>query len=167
MTKTATKADAKKGLLLRAIDEGFNKDAWHGPNLMGTLRGVKADVAAFRPRPDSHTIVELTAHCAYCKYLVRRRITGQRARTFPLPGSMWFVFPRKLSDAQWREVVSLLVSEQGLLRHAILEMEMDASAWLRRAGKRAETHILGVAMHDIYHAGQIRMIRALRRKKGR
>ena len=81
MAITVTKAKADKKLLLRAIDEGFDKDAWHGPNLMSAIRGVSAELAAFRPRPDSHTIVELAAHCAYCKYLVRRRITGLRARS--------------------------------------------------------------------------------------
>ena len=167
MTKASAKAAANKTLLLRAIDEGFNKVAWHGPNLMGTLRGVTAQVAAFRPRPDSHTIVELTAHCAYCKYLVRRRITGQRARTFPLPGSMWFAFPKRLLDARWREVRSLLANEHQALRQAILDTDPDASAWWRRQRKQAESQILGVAMHDIYHAGQIRMIRALGRKNGR
>ena len=164
MRQTATKVDANRAFQLRAIDEGFNKVAWHGPNLMGALRGVTAAVAAFRPRPGSHTIVELVAHCAYCKYLVRRRITGQRARTFPLAGSMWFTFPRKLSDAQWREVVSLLRSEHEALRRAILDMDMSAPARSRRPGKRAETEILGVALHDTYHAGQIRTIRGLRRK---
>ena len=50
------KQSAEIGLLLRAIDEGFDRVAWHGPNLRGSLRGVTAAQAAWRPAPDRHNI---------------------------------------------------------------------------------------------------------------
>jgi hypothetical protein len=29
-------------LLLRVVDEGYEKKAWHGPNLRGSIRGLDA-----------------------------------------------------------------------------------------------------------------------------
>ena len=34
--------------LLRLIDEGYEKRAWHGPNLRGAVRGLTARQAAWR-----------------------------------------------------------------------------------------------------------------------
>ncbi len=42
-------------LLLRLLDESYEKNAWQGPNLQGSLRGVTAGQAAWRPRPAGTT----------------------------------------------------------------------------------------------------------------
>ncbi len=62
-------------VLLDLLDEAFDKKSWHGPNLRGSIRGVTAQQAAWRPGPDRHNIWELTLHAAYWKYVVRRRLT--------------------------------------------------------------------------------------------
>src|SRR5512142_143685 len=80
-------------LLLRAIDEGFDHAAWHGPNLKGSLRGVTAAQAAWRPAPGRHNIWEIVVHAAYWKYAVRRRLTGDERGSFPEKGSNWFERP--------------------------------------------------------------------------
>src|SRR5688572_21914148 len=54
-----------KAQLLASIDEAYEKKAWHGPNLRGTLRGVTADEASWRPGEGRHNIWELTVHAAY------------------------------------------------------------------------------------------------------
>jgi hypothetical protein len=52
-------------LLLRMLDESYEKSAWQGPNLRGALRGVRAQAAAWRPAPGRHNIWELAIHPAY------------------------------------------------------------------------------------------------------
>src|SRR5262245_21528035 len=64
--------------LVRLIDQAFDRRAWHGTNLMGSLRGVALDEATFRPNPHRHNIWELAVHAAYWKYAVRRRLTGEK-----------------------------------------------------------------------------------------
>ncbi|HEM45638.1 MAG TPA: hypothetical protein ENO23_01200, partial [Alphaproteobacteria bacterium] len=80
-------------LLLASLDEAFDRSAWHGATLWGTLRAVRSEEAAWRPAPHRHSIWEIALHCAYWKYVVRRRLTGDRRRTFPLAGSDWFERP--------------------------------------------------------------------------
>jgi hypothetical protein len=38
------------------LEEGFSKAAWHGPNLVGSLRGLDLPRLLFRPRKDGHNI---------------------------------------------------------------------------------------------------------------
>ena len=146
--------------LLDLLDEAFDKKSWHGPNLRGSIRGVTARQAAWRAAPDRHNIWEFTLHAAYWKYVVRRKITGDKRGSFPLPGSNFFPRPVELSEKAWKADVALLVAQHQDLRRAILELPRE----LRLDGKkwRATLHLIrGIAAHDLYHAGQIRLLRRL------
>ncbi len=78
------------GVLVHLLDEAFDRKAWHGPNLWGSVRGLSAEEAAWRPSPGRHSIQELALHCAYWKYAVRRKLTGEKRGSFPLKGSNFF-----------------------------------------------------------------------------
>lgn len=164
MTKT-TKLLTERALLVRLIDEAFDKQAWHGPNLRGSIRRVVANQAAWRPRPGRRNIAEIVVHCAYWKYAVRRRIRGDKRGSFPLKGSNWFALPARLTQEDWRSYVALLDAEHRVLREAI-----STAPWARLTatseggtGKPA-AHVHGVALHDVYHAGQIQFIKALHKQ---
>ena len=36
-------------LLLQIIDQAYDRKSWHGPNLRGSIRGVEAATAVWRP----------------------------------------------------------------------------------------------------------------------
>ncbi len=155
---------AERTLLLTLIDEGYNKQAWHGPNLRGCIRRVTPEQAVWRPRPKRHNIAEIVVHCAYWKYAVRRRIRGDKRGSFPLKGSNWFELPTRLTKEAWRDFAKLLDEQHLQLRETI-----ESTPWpkLRNEGKgRSPTapYVHGVAMHDIYHAGQIQTIKALHKQ---
>jgi hypothetical protein len=147
-------------LLLDLLDEAFDKKSWHGPNLGGSIRGVTAQQAAWRVAPNRHNIWELTLHAAYWKYVVRRRITGEKRGSFVFPGSNFFERPVELSDAAWKADREVLVEEHRNLRRTVaelpLELQEDRKQW------QAALHLIrGAAAHDLYHAGQIRLLRRL------
>src|SRR5512140_3595893 len=89
---------------LALIDEAFDRKAWHGTTLRGSLRRVTATQAAWRPAEARHNIWELTVHAAYWKYAVTRKLTGARRGSFPVKGSNWLQAPAKPTEAGWREV---------------------------------------------------------------
>jgi len=149
-------------LLLRAIDQGFDHVAWHGPTLWGAIRGVTAQQAAWRPGRGRHNIWELVLHTAYWKYAVRRRLVGGEQGTFPRDGSNFPALPKVLDERHWRADVRLLKDQHRRLRAAVAAL--PASALGRRLGKkwtRSEA-VHGIAMHDLYHAGQIQLLKRLR-----
>ena len=140
--------------LLDLVDEAFDKKSWHGPNLRGSLRGVTTEQAAWRPGPDRHNIWELTLHAAYWKYVVRRRLTGAKRGSFELPGSNFFLRPcEETSETAWRADIDILVAEHRKLRAVIAKLAAPTPAQARL--------IRGIAAHDLYHAGQIRLLRRL------
>ena len=155
--------------LLELLDEAYNRAAWHGPNLRGSLRGVTAREAALTPGSGRHNIRELVVHAAYWKYTVRRRLVGEKRSTFPLAGSNWFKRPVDRGEKAWRADLALLDREHQLLRQAV---ESFAPNHLDRRSPGSKTVarrlIAGVAFHDVYHAGQIQLIKKfLRSNKSR
>ena len=141
-------------LLLRLLDEAYEKKAWHGPNLKGSLRGVTPKQAAYRPGPGRHTIRELTLHAAYWKYAVWRRLAGVKRGSFPLPGSNWFARKDAPSPSEWRKDRALLDVQHRRLRASVAALRKPPSEVLER-------QIYGVAAHDLYHTGQIQYVKRL------
>lgn len=144
-------------LILTLLDEAYEKRTWHGPNLKQSIRGVTAKQAAWRPGPGRHSIWEVTVHAAYWKYAVRRRIEGGKRGSFALKGSNFFPRPEegKLNETAWRADQALLEREHRALR------EVVAKALRSRAQQKVMRQLYGVAFHDVYHAGQIRLLRRL------
>jgi hypothetical protein len=139
--------------LLALLDEAFDKKSWHGPNLRGSLRGVSAQAAAWRPARDLHNIWEYTLHAAYWKYVVRRRITSEKRGSFVLPGSNFFRRPAEATEAAWKHDIEILVTAHQDLRYAVVHLETTSP--------KIEHLIRGAAAHDLYHAGQIRLLRRM------
>jgi len=144
-------------LVLALLDEGYSHKTWHGPNLRQSLRGVSASQAAWRPASGRHNIWELALHSAYWKYAVRRRIEGGKRGSFLLKGSNFFARPEKgkATEAAWRADLALLEREHKALEGAICRVLKTPRA------KKLLPALYGVAFHDIYHAGQIRLLRRL------
>jgi hypothetical protein len=157
--------DRAVGELLALLDEAFDRRAWHGTNLRGSLRGVTAREAAWRPGPGRHNVWEVAVHAAYWKYAVRRRLTGAARGSFPYSGSNWFRRPEgPAREADWKRDVALLVAEHRKLRAAIARLR-DADLGRRAKGSRQTTGFMvrGAAAHDLYHAGQIQLLKRLAR----
>lgn len=145
-------------MLTAMLDEAFDRKAWHGTTLLGSIRGLDERRAAHRPAGGRHNIWEIVVHAAYWKYAVRRRLTGEPRGRFPLKGSNWFVRPE--GDATLAADVGLLVEEHRALRRAVAGMTARALAERAGAGTKAFL-IRGIAAHDLYHAGQIQLLKRL------
>jgi hypothetical protein len=154
-------------LLLKLLDEGYDRKAWHGPNLRGSLRRVDPVTAAWRPGPGRRTIWEHAVHSAYWKYTVRRRLLGEDRGSFPLKGSNWFVRPDPAVHPDdwvraWKADLKLLDEAHATLRGAVADLAPDELAVIPKGSKSTYGELIyGIAMHDVYHAGQVQLIRRL------
>jgi hypothetical protein len=155
-------------LLLGIIDRAYNRRSWHGTNLRGSVRGVTVDDATWRPGRGRHNIWEIVVHAAYWKYVVRRRLAGEPRGSFVLKGSNWFTrpAPREASEAAWRKDVQLLDDVHRALRQTIEKLD-DKRLDATDAGGTVSAFdlIAGIAAHDLYHAGQIQLLKRLQQAR--
>lgn len=143
-------------LILALLDEAYARKTWHGANLKQSLEGVTAKAAAKRPRTGGHNIWEETLHAAYWKYAVRRKLEGGKRGSFALKGSNFFERPEKgqLTETAWKEDKNLLEQEHRALK-AAAEKTLKS-----QPSEKTIRMLYGVAFHDVYHAGQIRLMRS-------
>lgn len=142
--------------LVDQLERVFTGRAWHGPSLLGALWGVDAAAASWRPGPDRHDIWEIVLHAAFWKHMVRRRL-GEEAGQFPRLPRDWPRPPERRTEAAWREDLALLRAEHAALIAAA--RALDGARLDERAGRWTRAQLLfGIAAHDAYHAGQIRLI---------
>jgi hypothetical protein len=164
MTLRSEDPTRERLVLLQMLDEAYSKKAWHGPNLKGSIRGIGAQLAQKRPALDRHNIWEIVVHAAYWKYAVRRRLLGEKRGSFPLKGSNWFPCPSELTEKPWKETKSLLDQQHRLLREVVARMGREMIWAVPTSSKVSNLTLLyGIASHDLYHAGQIQLLKRLLR----
>ncbi len=148
--------------LIAILDQAYNRPSWHGTNLRGSIRRVSADQAAWRPAPGRHNIWEIVVHAAYWKYAASLRFVEQPRGSFRYKGSNWFKRPDEATDAEWRRDIALLDETHSLLRDAVTKLSARQLDQTPR-GRKVSNFVLlsGIAAHDLYHAGQIQLIKRL------
>ena len=145
--------------LLHALDAAFDGRGWHGPTLVGAARGMSEAAASWRPAPDAHNAWEYVSHAAYWTYRVLRHVAADPPARFDEAGSNFFARPadgRTLADDLHR-----LHDWHRQLVEAVAAFDpgrLDEPAYGAYTFRDA---IAGVAAHDAYHAGQIRLLRKL------
>ena len=97
----------------------------------------------------------------------RRRLTGEKRGSFPQKGSNWFERPAPGVHpgdwpAAWDADRRLLDEMHRQLRAAVAGFD-PARLSERWEGSKYVPYeqILGIAMHDVYHAGQIQVLKKL------
>lgn len=162
------RADARISMLLKVLDGAFVARGWQGATLSGAVRGLTAKQALWRPGGDQsrHNIWELVLHTAYWKHVVRERAEGKGRTAFPRSPRNFPGLPARADAAAWKADVALLKRQHELLRRAAarlsparLDAPVNRSPWV------VAEQIFGVAAHDLYHTGQIQLLKALQRRK--
>ena len=169
------------------LDRAGSGDAWHGPPVDATLTGITVEQAAARPLPNGHSIWEIALHIAVWDRVVARRFGGETfepsaAEDWPTPaitvdGIEYTVIgaispgasprgrsgrsePSPVSAAAWNGVVADVRTARGELRAAMLAFD-PARLFDTVRGKNYSYYVMahGIVQHDLYHAGQIALLR--------
>jgi DinB superfamily len=106
---------------LRHLHPPAGTKLWHGgATVLGALRGLSPEVAAWKPYSDRQCIWELALHIAYWNYAVWRRITGEQVGGFPRSPADWPALPPERTVAAWSKDRRLLSESSRALFESII-----------------------------------------------
>ena len=144
------------------LRRAFDGAAWHGDSLFEILKGVTAAQAASRPVANAHSIWELVLHIAAWDGAVRRRMTGVAAKVSPAKN-----FPpvTETSEAAWAKTLEHVRQVHQELVEAV-EKFPSKSLNKQVPGKKGAHYnfyymLQGVVHHELYHAGQIALLKKM------
>ena len=151
MSETARLADQ--------IRRAFEGDAWHGDAVLELLDGVNAKMVAAHPIASAHSIWELVLHIAAWDGAALRRIAGEKIQ---LTGVANFPVVPKPTEAAWRKAVTQAKQTHDVLVKTVAKLP-ESRLRERVPGKKYDFgHMLhGVAQHELYHAGQIAILKKM------
>ncbi len=152
-----TSPDSESTLIADQLRRAFEGDAWHGPALLELLDDVDAATAAAKPLPDVHSIWELVLHISVWDAAACRRLAGEK---FQPEGTANFPLVPKPTEAAWRKAVGQVKRAHDVLVKMVAGLP-ESRLRERVPGKRYDFyHMLhGVAQHELYHAGQIAILK--------
>lgn len=143
--------------ILDQMDRAFSGDAWHGPSLMRLLDGIAAEDASRHVMPQAHSIWELVHHVGSWNGIVLHRLMGDAPevtaeRDWP---PVW-----ETTEISWRRAVEALAeSHERLTKLAasVRDDQLDEKPQGCEHTRYAMLH--GVVQHNLYHAGQIAVLK--------
>jgi uncharacterized damage-inducible protein DinB len=143
--------------ILDQMDRAFSGDAWHGPSLMTVLDGVSAEDASKHPIRGAHSIWELVHHIGAWNTISQHRLAGENVqitseRDWP---PVW-----EVSETAWKRALENLVESRTRLRESVKQFS-DEQLAQKATGPDYSRYVVlhGVVQHDLYHAGQIVMLK--------
>jgi uncharacterized damage-inducible protein DinB len=136
----------------KQLERTYSGDPWHGPSLRSILEGIDGADASARPLPGAHSIAELAAHILAWREETLRRLEG-KGRDLPMEEN----FPAPLP---WSELLARLDRSHEALTKAVAALDEDVLDE-KVEGRRESYYVLlqGIIHHDLYHAGQIAILK--------
>ena len=143
------------------LRHAFQGDAWHGPSLLELLSDVDTATAASHPLPEVHSIWELVLHVAAWDEAVNRRLVAGKAVT--LNAAQNFPPVKDKTKAAWKKAVAHLKKTHSNLVKTVSALP-DSRLQERVPGKNYSVYFMlhGVTQHELYHAGQIAILKKTR-----
>lgn len=139
----------------------FEGEAWHGPSVLQLLKDVTADQAAAHSVPGAHSIWELTLHIAAWESACTRRLQGDRAQ---LSDEEDWPSVNDTSETAWEEAKKHLRATHDNLMAKLATVEetrLDQPIIPATDTTFSTTYVTlhGGIQHDLYHAGQIAILK--------
>jgi hypothetical protein len=143
--------------ILDQMDRAFSGDAWHGPSLMGLLEGITAEDASKHSVRGAHSIWELVHHIGAWNSVVHRRLNGE---TVEITTELDWPHVWEVSDIAWKRALENLKDHRSRLRGFVSSLSDDLLDE-KAAGSSESRYLIlhGVVQHDLYHAGQIAILK--------
>jgi uncharacterized damage-inducible protein DinB len=157
--------------LLRIIDllndTYESEEAWYGPSVVESLRDITPKLAEMRLSANTHSIAEIVYHMTTWRIFTVRKLQGDAEFDIKTQDKDWKKFP-VVDEFEWEALQMELSLSQEELISELEKIENDSFLEEFVPGREYSYYTLihGVMQHDVYHTGQIGLIKkALKTKQ--
>ncbi|HBH24118.1 MAG TPA: DinB family protein [Cytophagales bacterium] len=139
------------------LEKEYNGAPWHGPTIREALQGISAE-EAFHKYESIHSIAELVMHMTAWRQFAIKRLQGDMS--FELSESNNWGKVGEQTETQWYYIQNQLESTQEKLCELLDDVEdQHLNDQVHNKGYDFYTLLHGIIQHDIYHIGQIILLK--------
>jgi uncharacterized damage-inducible protein DinB len=146
--------------LIREMKSIYSGSPWHGDCIKKILTNIAFETAFNRPVANAHSIAELLSHIIAWRELHNKRLHGNDLfsvkqqesfdwrKTDPIPEKAWPKLLHALDMNQQQMITALEQADDHLLDQKVVKRNYTFRKLIR-----------GIIQHDIYHTGQIALLK--------
>lgn len=140
--------------ILDQLNRSWGGPSWTGVDIQPLLDEISEERARAHPLPNAHSILELTAHMTTWMNAVAARLGGDTREL--TPDEDW----RDVSQLTWSAAITEMENAQSHLSDVIARLTPD-DLDKKVAGRKYTIYVMlhGVIQHNLYHAGQIGLLK--------
>ena len=152
----------KVELLKQKIEKVYSGNPWYGSSIKSILKDIDSKTAFTKAAKNVHTIAELVAHIIAWREFVINNIKGDN--DFKITQKLSFDWGRINKDEKtaWRSLLKALEINQSKILSALKKLDDDfIKLPVGRRRYNFEFLIEGGIQHDVYHLGQIALLKKM------
>jgi len=148
--------------ILDQLNRAYGGEAWHGPALSELLEDVTEDEARSHPVDGLHSIIELVDHIRVTMDLVSTRLAGTPKEL--TTEEDW----ADLTKTSWAAALEELDHAESRVCDAVARLKPEDLDTIV-VGRSYTTYVMlhGLVQHNLYHAGQIAILKKVLRIQNR
>jgi uncharacterized damage-inducible protein DinB len=137
-----------------------SEEAWHGPSVVEVLRGVSPRMAESKLTVNTHSIAEIVFHMTSWRIFAVRKLQGDAEFDITSKDKNWKTFTF-FDEFEWETLQMELSLSQEELISELEKNENDEFLEEIVPGRDYTYYTLlhGIIHHDMYHSGQISLIK--------
>ncbi|AWV97615.1 DinB family protein [Arcticibacterium luteifluviistationis] len=142
------------------LNAGYHGGAWHGPSILEAIKNITPEEASFKT-PTVHTAAELIYHITSWRIFTIKRLQGDSEYQIDNEKKNFGSAPKVDEFELETLIMELSLSHDELIR----EIDKIDDKFLSEIVTGSEydyfTLINGIIHHDIYHSGQINLLKKI------
>lgn len=143
--------------LAEELESVFDGSPWHADALMPILNNVGTRERKWTPSPGMHSITGLVTHLSFWKRTAVKRMNGE-----PCLDANDIDWDVATESSRWSVALAELVAaHQEVIARVRSLSARELSAVVTGGGTTVRSMVIGLGYHDVYHAGQIRLLQRL------
>ena len=140
------------------LQRAVEGNAWHGPAVLEVLQEVTTEQALKKPITATHNIWEIVLHITAWHLAVTQRLEGYQVELSKEED--WPPTNNNGVKNSWNSAVNLLTeSYKNLLKKVSSLSDSDLNKTVPGRDHSVYFLLHGIIQHDLYHAGQIAILR--------
>lgn len=148
---------------IKEYQEVFEGNPWHGESVLKTLESTPFQLVNYKPQQGFHSIAELVKHLLIWRKFIVEKLNENQEFDIQLNSSLdWEEKVRMETSLEWSRLLEDLKASQKEIT-SLLSGKKDEWFQQQCPGKSYSNQfmMMGIMQHDLYHLGQIRLIRKM------